>query len=136
MHPALLDACFQSVIAHPAIKDAGDGVLLPLSVRRLRRYAPTRSTRYCHLRVVSATGTTFEVDLDLLDENGAVLLAAHGLQMGTSGRRCRPADGRAAADRRLAAADAAVGARAGDRGLAAGQHRRGSTCWSRGSPMR
>ena len=85
VHPALLDACFQSVIAHQAIKDAGDSVLLPLSVRRLRQYAPTRNTRYCHLRVVSANGTTFEVDLDLLDENGAVLLAAHGLQMGTSG---------------------------------------------------
>ncbi|ORA77921.1 type I polyketide synthase [Mycobacterium malmoense] len=85
VHPALLDACFQAVLAHPAIKDACDGVLLPLSVRRLRRYAPTRGTRYCHLRVVSTSATVFEVDLDLLDENGAVLLAAQGLRMGTRG---------------------------------------------------
>jgi acyl transferase domain-containing protein/acyl carrier protein len=89
IHPALLDACFQSVMAHPAIKDASEGVLLPLSVRRLRRYAPTRGTRYCHLRVTPETssdsGSTVEVDLDLLDEHGAVLLAVQGLRMGTSG---------------------------------------------------
>jgi mycocerosic acid synthase len=85
VHPALLDACFQSVMAHPAIKDASEGVLLPLSVRRLRRYAPTRGTRYCHLRLTAESGSTFEADLDLLDENGAVLLAVQGLRMGTSG---------------------------------------------------
>jgi acyl transferase domain-containing protein/acyl carrier protein len=85
IHPALLDACFQSVMAHPAIKDASEGVLLPLSVRRLRRYAPTRGGRYCHLRLTSASASTFEVDLDLLDENGSVLLAVQGLRMGTSG---------------------------------------------------
>ena len=90
VHPALLDACFQSVMAHPAIRDASDGgVLLPLSVKRLRRYAPTRATKYCHLRVVSEQGThqdsRFEIDLDLLDESGAVLLAVEGLRMGSSG---------------------------------------------------
>jgi acyl transferase domain-containing protein/acyl carrier protein len=86
VHPALLDVCFQSVMAHPAIKDSSDGgVLLPLSVKRLRRYAPTRGTRYCHLRVVADRGSTFEVDLDLLDENGSVLLAVEGLRMGSSG---------------------------------------------------
>jgi acyl transferase domain-containing protein/acyl carrier protein len=89
VHPALLDACFQSVMAYPTIKDATQGVLLPLSVRRLRRYSPTRGTRYCHLRVTPETssdsGSIVEVDLDLLDENGAVLLAVQGLRMGTSG---------------------------------------------------
>ena len=86
VHPALLDACFQAVMAHPVISDASEGrVLLPRSVRRLRRYAPTRATRYCHLRVASASGSAVEVDLDLLDENGAVLLAAHGLRMETGG---------------------------------------------------
>jgi acyl transferase domain-containing protein/NADPH:quinone reductase-like Zn-dependent oxidoreductase/NAD(P)-dependent dehydrogenase (short-subunit alcohol dehydrogenase family)/acyl carrier protein len=85
VHPALLDACFQSVIAHPTVKGAADGVLLPLSVRRLRRYGPTRGTRYCHLRVTAERGSTFEADLDLLDENGAVLLAVEGLRMGASG---------------------------------------------------
>ena len=36
-HPALLDACFQSVAAHPDVQGAsGGGLLLPLGVRRLR----------------------------------------------------------------------------------------------------
>ena len=86
IHPALLDACFQSVMAHLAVKDTSDGgVLLPLSVKRMRRYAPTRGTRYCHLRVTAEKGSTFDVDLDLLDENGAVLLAVQGLRLGSSG---------------------------------------------------
>ncbi len=85
VHPALLDACFQSVMAHPTVAAADGGVLLPLSIKRLRRYAPTRATRYCHLRLTAASGSTFEADLDLLDENGAVLLAVEGLRMGSSG---------------------------------------------------
>jgi acyl transferase domain-containing protein/NADPH:quinone reductase-like Zn-dependent oxidoreductase/NAD(P)-dependent dehydrogenase (short-subunit alcohol dehydrogenase family)/acyl carrier protein len=85
VHPALLDACFQSVMAHPTVGAAEGGVLLPLSLRRLRRYGATRGTRYCHLRVTAESGPTLEVDLDLLDENGAVLLAVQGLRMGRSG---------------------------------------------------
>ncbi len=86
VHPALLDACFQAVLAHSAIRDASEGgVLLPLSVQRLRRYAPTRGARYCHLRITSANGSALEVDLDLLDENGEVLLAVQGLRMGIGG---------------------------------------------------
>lgn len=86
VHPALLDACFQAVLAHPSVKDASKGGgLLPLGVRRLRRYASTRPTRYCHLRVTSVTGSAVEVDLDLLDEHGAVLLIVQGLCMAISG---------------------------------------------------
>jgi acyl transferase domain-containing protein/acyl carrier protein len=86
VHPALLDACFQSVMAHPTVGASDGGVLLPLSVRRLRQYGSTRGTRYCHQRLTAASGPTFEVDLDLLDEDGAVLLAVEGLRMGSSGR--------------------------------------------------
>ena len=53
-HPALLDACFQSLTAHPALDGAGGadgagrgGPLLPIGVRRLRAYGPTRNARYC-----------------------------------------------------------------------------------------
>ena len=39
VHPALLDACFQSVAAHPEVQALGEGVLgLPLGIRRLRSY--------------------------------------------------------------------------------------------------
>jgi polyketide synthase 5 len=76
VHPALLDACFQSVAAHPDIP-----VMLPLGVRRIRAYASTRTAHYCYARVTNADGTGFEADLDVLDEQGTVLLAVHGLQL-------------------------------------------------------
>ncbi|MBA2788515.1 polyketide synthase dehydratase domain-containing protein, partial [Mycobacterium canettii] len=83
VHPALLDACFQSVAAHPAVQGVGNGgLLLPLGVRRLRSYGPARHARYCYA-TVTACGVGVEADLDVLDEHGTVLLAVRGLQMGT-----------------------------------------------------
>jgi polyketide synthase 5 len=83
VHPALLDACFQSVIAHPDVQSCAHGMLLPLGVRRLRAYGSTRNTRYCHSRIVHADADGVEADLVLLDEHGAVLLSVTGLQLGT-----------------------------------------------------
>ncbi|OSC39377.1 sulfolipid-1 biosynthesis phthioceranic/hydroxyphthioceranic acid synthase [Mycobacterium decipiens] len=86
VHPALLDACFQSVAAHPAVREVGGmrygGLLLPLGVRRLRTYASTRNVRYCHTRVTEC-GTNVEADIDVMDEHGSVVLIVRGLQMGT-----------------------------------------------------
>jgi polyketide synthase 5 len=90
MHPALLDACFQSMAAHPALDGAGNGApLLPIGVRRLRAYGPTRNARYCYARVPIAEASgdndvVAEADLDVLDEHGTVLLTVRGLQLGTA----------------------------------------------------
>ncbi|WP_102143817.1 sulfolipid-1 biosynthesis phthioceranic/hydroxyphthioceranic acid synthase [Mycobacterium hubeiense] len=84
VHPALLDACFQSVAAHPDVQGASaGGLLLPLGVRRLRAYSSTRNAHYCYARVTGADATGIEADLDVLDEHGAVLLAIEGLRLGT-----------------------------------------------------
>jgi mycocerosic acid synthase len=84
VHPALLDACFQSVAAHPGVEAAGSGgLLLPLGVRSLRAYGNTRNARYCYTRVTRADATGGEADLDVLDEHGTVLLTVRGLHMGT-----------------------------------------------------
>ncbi|ASE13032.1 type I polyketide synthase [Mycobacterium avium subsp. paratuberculosis K-10] len=84
IHPALLDACFQSVGAASEIQNSGGGsLLLPLGVRRIRAYASARTAHYCYTRVTSTTATGFEADLDVLNEHGAVLLSIQGLQMGT-----------------------------------------------------
>ncbi len=82
IHPALLDACIQLVYAHPAVQGSRD-LLLPLGVRRLRAYAPTRNARYCHTTVTSADAAGVEADLDVLDEHGTVLLAVRGLRLGS-----------------------------------------------------
>ena len=74
VHPALLDACFQSVAAHPRISDVSNGgLLLPLGVRRLRSYGPLQNARYCLSRVTEANRTGMEADLDVFDENGTVV---------------------------------------------------------------
>ena len=86
VHPALLDACFQSVAAHPGVQNTGTGgLLLPLGVRRLRSYGLANKARYCLTRIVSLGGSGVEADISLLDEHGAVLLAVDGLSMGTGG---------------------------------------------------
>ncbi|MEI7543766.1 MAG: sulfolipid-1 biosynthesis phthioceranic/hydroxyphthioceranic acid synthase [Mycobacteriaceae bacterium] len=84
IHPALLDACFQSVAAHPGVQNTGTGgLLLPLGVRRLRAYGAANKARYCLTRIVSLDGSGVEADLHLVDEYGVVLLAVEGLSMGT-----------------------------------------------------
>ncbi|QUR67340.1 sulfolipid-1 biosynthesis phthioceranic/hydroxyphthioceranic acid synthase [Mycobacterium spongiae] len=103
VHPALLDACFQSVAAHPAVHEVGGvaygGLLLPLGVRQLRTYAPTRNARYCRT-TVTACGTNVEADIDVTDENGTVVLIVRGLLMGT-GRSERADQDRLLGDRLL-----------------------------------
>jgi polyketide synthase 5 len=84
VHPALLDACFQSVAAHPDVQALGGDVLaLPLGICRLRSYGPARNAHYCYTRVTKADTSGVEADIDVLDEGGAVLLAVKGLRLGT-----------------------------------------------------
>ena len=84
MHPALLDACFQSIATHPRVKDVGNGgMLLPLGVSRLRIVGQARSARFCLGRVTAADRSGFEADLDVLDDDGNVVVIVRGLRMGT-----------------------------------------------------
>lgn len=79
VHPALLDACFQSVAAHPDVHALGEDVLaFPLGIRRLRAYGDVRGARYCYTRVAKADRSGVESDLDVLDEHGVVLLTVRG----------------------------------------------------------
>ncbi|GAY18386.1 type I polyketide synthase [Mycobacterium sp. shizuoka-1] len=84
VHPALLDACFQSVAAHPGVQASGTGgLLLPLGVDRLRVHGPTRNARYCLTRITSLDGSSVQADIDLLDDYGTVLFTVAGLRMGS-----------------------------------------------------
>ncbi|CAM3499766.1 sulfolipid-1 biosynthesis phthioceranic/hydroxyphthioceranic acid synthase [Mycobacterium colombiense] len=85
VHPALLDACFQSVEAHPDVQALGEGALgLVLGIRRLRSYGAARNAHYCYTRVTKADTSGVEADIDVLDEHGAVLLTVQGLRVGAS----------------------------------------------------
>lgn len=83
VHPVLLDACFQSVEAHPEVLAMGlDALGLPLGVRRLRSYGSAGHARYCYTRIISADNG-IEADIDVLDEHGTVLLIVQGLRFAT-----------------------------------------------------
>ena len=84
IHPALLDACFQAVAAAAGTPGQSEGgLLLPLSVSRLRRIGPGRDARYALIRVIAAEADAIEADLDVLDADGDVVLHVAGLKMGT-----------------------------------------------------
>jgi len=92
-HPALLDACFQSVVVHPDVQSAGGGgLLLPVGVRRLRCHHPTRNAHYCLTRVTSSRAGECEADLDVLDESGTVLLTIEGLRLAGASSESEHAD--------------------------------------------
>ena len=83
IHPALLDACFQAVAAHPDVQAAlSGGLMLPLGVRRLRAFGSARNACYCYIRETNTSPAGIEADLDVLDEQGTVLLAVQGLLLG------------------------------------------------------
>ncbi|ODQ88259.1 polyketide synthase [Mycolicibacterium flavescens] len=84
VHPALLDACFQSVVAHPDVQSAaaGGGMLLPLGVSRMRAFGSARNAHYCYSRIVSADSDGVVADLEVLDEHGTVVLSITGLKLG------------------------------------------------------
>ncbi|MCV6974057.1 type I polyketide synthase [Mycobacterium bourgelatii] len=93
VHPALLDACFQAVAAHPSVGSAvNGGLLLPLGVRRLRAYGSVRTARYCYATVTACAAGGVEADLEVLDEHGNVLLVARGLQLGAGASRSSERD--------------------------------------------
>jgi mycolipanoate synthase len=82
IHPALLDACFQSVVVHPDVQNAGvGGLLLPVGVRRLRCYQPTRNAHHCFTRLTASRVGECEADLDVLDQSGTVLMTVEGLRL-------------------------------------------------------
>ncbi|BBY97201.1 sulfolipid-1 biosynthesis phthioceranic/hydroxyphthioceranic acid synthase [Mycolicibacterium fallax] len=99
IHPALLDACFQTVGAHPDLQADLTGMLaLPLAAARLRVFTDTRAARYCLARINRLELTEIDADIEILDEHGATLATVEGLRMGTGvsagSRRDRTLDDR------------------------------------------
>ncbi len=93
IHPALLDACFQSVAAHPSVAGRrGGSLLLPLSAGRLRRFGGCGDARYCHVTITAADASAVEADIEALDAHGGVLLEVSRLRMGSGATRSAERD--------------------------------------------
>ena len=84
IHPAVLDACFQSVAAHPSVTShPGGGLMLPLNAGRLRRSGSCSDASYCHVTITSADTSSVQADVEVLDVAGNVLLDITGLRIGS-----------------------------------------------------
>ena len=84
VHLVLLDACFQTVGAFARVVSETNGrLLLPLSVRSLRLHRTGVDAAHCMTRLVAVDALHVEVDIDLLDASGRVLLSVEGLAMGS-----------------------------------------------------
>lgn len=84
VQPALLDACFQAVAAHPDLQaDCTGTLMLPLGIHRIQVWRSLRGARYCHIGVTAVTPTGVDADLDILGGDGAVLMSLSGLRLGT-----------------------------------------------------
>lgn len=74
LHPALLDATFQLLVALPA-----EGTFLPVGVERVEVLHPGVAPAWAHVRKVSETKTRIVADLVVADEQGRVLARLSGL---------------------------------------------------------
>ncbi|MGO4614967.1 SDR family NAD(P)-dependent oxidoreductase [Nocardia sp. 2YAB30] len=76
LHPAVLDACFQSAILHPST-DNPDELLptsyLPTGIERVRRYQPDALPVCCYTRLRKHGRDGLLVDIYLLDEQGQLI---------------------------------------------------------------
>ena len=82
IHPALLDACFQGIMALLLDRDGepGDGVYLPVALRSLRLLGRPRPQGWCHVNVrPGPSAGSFEGDLVLFDEEERPVIEARGL---------------------------------------------------------
>ena len=84
VHPAVLEACLQSVVALQDPRATDGGVTAsPTGIRRLRAYGSARNARYCHTRVTGIDGAGVEADIEVLDQQGSVVLDMVGVRFAT-----------------------------------------------------
>jgi len=96
IHPALLDACFQVLIATlPTTDGTGEEALyLPTGLRSFRLHRRPGKSVWSHARLTVDTAQNadvFEGDVQILDEEGQLLIEASRLRLQRSTPATRPA---------------------------------------------
>jgi acyl transferase domain-containing protein/acyl carrier protein len=79
LHPALLDGCFQSLLATLG-EDAVPSPFVPVRVREVRFHARPGARAWCHGRRTKGSADAFEGDLVLCDDAGNTLVEIAGLR--------------------------------------------------------
>ena len=96
IHPAILDACFQTVIhLRPDAKAfEGDDMYLPVAIESIRIYGavPNHDDLYVQTKLVGADtlNGTFRADIRLLDPAGRLLMDVTGMEVRRGARQTMP----------------------------------------------
>src|SRR5262245_16078719 len=83
LHPAMLDACFQTLL--PALptwtnwRGMKREIFVPVKIERVRFHAASPVRAFAHTRVVMLTAGELKVDVQILDEAGSCLVEVQGL---------------------------------------------------------
>jgi acyl transferase domain-containing protein/acyl carrier protein len=82
LHPTLLDACFQSLLATLDPAAAGDmrSVYVPSSISQVRFYTTPEGLFWCHGRLTQRAAEAVTGDLNLCDAQGNLLVEVRGLR--------------------------------------------------------
>jgi acyl transferase domain-containing protein/NADPH:quinone reductase-like Zn-dependent oxidoreductase/ubiquinone/menaquinone biosynthesis C-methylase UbiE/acyl carrier protein len=83
LHPAILDACFQTLLAAlptwtnwEALKGE---TFVPVKIERVRFHATPPVRAFAHTRVATRTSAELRVDIQILDESGSCVVEVEGL---------------------------------------------------------
>lgn len=86
LHPAMLDACFQVLIAIDSRLNTPDNpngaeIFLPVGIDRVRVYRQPGQRLWSHARIVEQSAKAFKGDILLLDDDGEVLAEIRGFRV-------------------------------------------------------
>ena len=78
LHPAMLDACFQTVGVYVAQEVVEPRLLLPVEVKEARVYGRSGEELWCHARLVELSETGAVADIQIFDKENRVLVELKG----------------------------------------------------------
>lgn len=78
VHPALLDACLQSIIG--VMGPSSSKLYLPVQVERIRCYSKAGAGAWCMARLVHKGGRTIVCDLTIANDDGSVVMQIEGFR--------------------------------------------------------
>jgi acyl transferase domain-containing protein/thioesterase domain-containing protein/acyl carrier protein len=82
IHPALLDACFQTLFfAAPLPVEHGNRTLLPARIDRVKFFARAGKSVFCHAKLVAASSHAITWNFQILDRAGRVLVESEGFRV-------------------------------------------------------
>ncbi len=97
LHPAILDACFQTLLATLPMWDSPQGMkgetFVPVKIERVRFHATPPIRSFTHTRLVSFGPTELKFDLCVLDEAGNCVVDVQGLTVRSVGYGAQRARG-------------------------------------------